>query len=227
MKHFFLRAARISKWKCEKYSRLERNRRQLGRHISGQSRITTHYPILNEVEALLQSNQEIISELSARCQELSDIVNCPEKPKLPVLLQMLMDAAQKNADREKHGNRYELDIKYFACYLFIIGGPLVYEFVAKNMIGAIPSSSDTETFLLESSVPVKEGYFRFLELKEFLISNGLPLKVWISEDGTRIIQRFSFDIKSNQIVGPTLPLADSGVPIINSFPAESAAILIF
>ncbi|KAK3927607.1 DNA gyrase inhibitor YacG [Frankliniella fusca] len=214
-----------SKWSQDKYSRLERNRRQLGKHTAGQQRITTYYPILNQVERVLQSNEEIISLLNARIQELSDNVNSADKVELPALLQILMNAAKKNNVKEKHGHRYDLDVKYFSCYIFILGGPMVYEFLSHNMIGAMPSSSATEKFLLKSSEPVNEGQFRFSELHEFLMRNNLPLKVWISEDGTRILQKFSYDLKSNQIIGPTPPLADNGIPILNSFPAESAAMI--
>ncbi|KAK3909546.1 DNA gyrase inhibitor YacG [Frankliniella fusca] len=180
---------------------------------------------LKTIERVLQSNEEIISLLNARIQEISDNVNSADKVELPALLQILMNAAQKNNVKEKHGHRYDLDVKYFSCYIFILDGPMVYEFLSHNMIGAMPSSSATEKFLLKSSEPVNEGQFRFSELHEFLMRNNLPLKVWISEDGTRILQKFSYDLKSNQIIGPTPPLADNGIPILNSFPAESAAMI--
>ncbi|KAE8737840.1 hypothetical protein FOCC_FOCC016691 [Frankliniella occidentalis] len=55
--------------------------------------------------------------------------------------------------------------------------------------------------------------------------NDLPLKVSISEDGTRVQERFSYDPFTNSIIGPVLPLADSGVPLTNSYPATSAAMI--
>lgn len=169
--------------------------------------------------------------MTARVQELSEIVSKDPlgELNLPVLLKWMLDCAIKNANRinpdNEHGNRFTLDMQYFCSYLYIVGGPFVYNFIHSNMVKSMLSASRVEKVLMKISKPVVEGHFRFLELKEFLVKNDLPLKVWISEDGTRIVQKFLYDVASNQIIGPVLPLSDNGVPIVNSFPATSAAII--
>ena len=167
----------------------------------------------------LRSNEEIIKSLSARCEELAACVSdiSSKNNNLSYLLRMMMETAQKNAAREKHGQRYDIEVKYFSVYLWIIAGPFVYDFLHKNMTGAIPSPSETQRTLASASEPVEEGQFRFTELSDFLNEQNLPRKVNISEDGTRILQKFVYDLTSNQIIGPVPPLAENGVPITKNF----------
>ncbi|KAK3917721.1 Acyl carrier protein 4, chloroplastic [Frankliniella fusca] len=217
----------VSRFADVKYSRLERRRRALGKHDSGQTKITAYYELLNDIEITLRSNEDIIKSLSARCEELSVCVSefKSKKSNLTYLLDLLLDTALKNCEREKHGRRYEDEIKYFAVYLFIVAGRFTYEWLYDNLQPALPSLSEVERILSSTSTPVTEGKFRFEELCEFIKNKNLPKKVFVSEDGTRIIQKFVFDLTSDQIIGPVLPLSQNGVPIINSFPASSAAMI--
>ena len=217
----------VSRFACEKYSRSERRKRELGRHVPGQVRITAYYPILNQIEVTLRSNEEMIKSLSARCEELAACVSDfnSNNSNLSYLLKLLMETAKKNSSREKHGRRYDLDLKYFATYLFIVAGPFVYDFLQKNLSNSLPSISEVERTLASTAAPVKEGQFRFDELDKFLESHELPRKVFVSEDGTRILQRFLYDLTSDQIIGGVPPMAENGVPLINSFPAFSAAMI--
>ena len=59
------------------------------------------------------------------------------------------------------------------------------------------------------------------ELRQFLNSRGLLLKVWLSEDQTRIAGRIHHHSSTNQIVGFVLSLNDEGLPIVGSSPATS------
>lgn len=181
------------------------------------------------MEVTLRSNEEMITALSSRCKELSARVSdfSSNNGNLSFLLKLLLETAQKNStdERGKHGNRFQSDMKYFAVYVFIIAGRLIYEFLYENLKPALPSLSEVERTLASSSKPVKEGKFRFDELSKFLEENKLPKKVFISEDGTRIVQKFLYDLTSDQIIGPVPPLAENGVPITSSFPATSAALI--
>ena len=168
----------------------------------------------------------MISTLQARCRELSLQMESEEgKVKVSFLLNMLMETAVKNSGKKNHGQRYEEDVKLFAAYLFIVGGRSLYEMLLANLPNSLPSLTEVGRILNKNSNPVFEGVFRFEELKEFLIAHNLPMKVCVSEDGTRIQEKFLFDPASNQIVGPVLPLSDNGVPIGRSFPATSAAMV--
>ncbi|KAE8742559.1 hypothetical protein FOCC_FOCC011911 [Frankliniella occidentalis] len=93
------------------------------------------------------------------------------------------------------------------------------------MVKSMLSVKYVERSLLDISKPVVGGEFRFAELKDFLVKNYLPRKVWISEDGTRIVQKFSYDVATNQIIGPVLPLTQNGISMLNSFPATSATVI--
>ncbi|KAK3929643.1 Exodeoxyribonuclease 7 small subunit [Frankliniella fusca] len=134
-------------------------------------------------------------------------------------------AQKKNSERKNHGQRYEEDLKLFAVYLFVVGGRIIYEFLQVNLPGSLPSISQVELMLKNASQPVIEGVFRFQELVDFLKKNNLPLEVAISEDGTRIPEKFCYDSTTNQIIGPVLALNDDGIPIPSSHPATSAAMI--
>ncbi|KAF5294572.1 hypothetical protein FQA39_LY13331 [Lamprigera yunnana] len=61
-------------------------------------------------------------------------------------------------------------------------------------------------------------------LKAFLVDKNLPLKVWISEDSTRITAQIQYDASTNQIVGLVQkPNSLTGFPDTFSYPAESAS----
>ncbi|KAK3925541.1 MYG1 protein [Frankliniella fusca] len=61
--------------------------------------------------------------------------------------------------------------------------------------------------------------------EDFLLHHDYPLRVVISEDGTRLQERFCYDRPCNQIIGPVLPLRENGAPITGSFPATSAPMI--
>lgn len=49
-----------------------------------------------------------------------------------------------------------------------------------------------------------------------------PAYVWLSEDGSGIVQRCVYDVKSNELVGLNLPLdVATGMPITSKFMANS------
>ncbi|KAK3920118.1 E3 SUMO-protein ligase ZBED1 [Frankliniella fusca] len=204
-----------------KDSRQDRFKRSLGYHIPGQSLITNYFQILNEIEVTLKSNEEMIKILKARCKELE--LEIESDGDVSNLLKLLLDSAQKNSLGKNHGQRYDEDIQLLAAYLFIVGGRMLYEFLQTNLTNSLPSISTVDRTLKKYSTPVIEGTFRFQELKDFLLQHNLPLKVTISEDGTRVQEKFLYDSATNQIIGPVLPLSENGVPITGSFPATSAA----
>lgn len=67
-----------------------------------------------------------------------------------------------------------------------------------------------------------EGELRCEELNHYLEKLKVPKIVWLSEDGSGIIQKAVFDVKTNQIVGPLLPINSStGMPKTRSFIART------
>lgn len=67
-----------------------------------------------------------------------------------------------------------------------------------------------------------EGQLRCSELKIYLDKIGAPHTVWLSEDGSGIIQRAVYDMRSNKLVGINLPIDElTGMPIASSYFARS------
>ncbi|KAJ1518841.1 hypothetical protein ONE63_011545 [Megalurothrips usitatus] len=101
---------------------------------------------------------------------------------------------------------------------------MFYEFIQANAKDSLPCLSVVEKYVASNSLLVEEGVFYFKECREFLLERGLPMKVCLSEDGTGIKPAFQYDLRTNQVVGPTLPLRN-GCPVPSSFPATSAAVM--
>lgn len=83
------------------------------------------------------------------------------------------------------------------------------------------------TFVLVKYIGMKknylvEGSLRCEELKNYLNKIGAPKEIWLSEDGTRIVQRATYDMRSNKIVGINLPINGlTGMPITESYLART------
>lgn len=59
---------------------------------------------------------------------------------------------------------------------------------------------------------VVEGELRCKELAQFLDDHRATKNVWLSEDATAIVQKISYDPKTNQLVGIVLPFNSEGNP---------------
>lgn len=112
-------------------------------------------------------------------------------------------------------------MKAFAGYLKMIGGTLTSETLHANLSLCWPSCSTSNKFIKDNSPAIIEGKLRSQELLTYLQDRRLPLRVSLSEDGTRVIATRSYDPNTNQIVGIALPLNDNGMPIPFSFKARN------
>lgn len=121
-------------------------------------------------------------------------------------LRKLQATADLNAKRAKGGYRYDDEISGFASYLRMICGPLGYETIQRNLECALPSLTTTNRYISKSNRDIVEGVLRAEELLTYLSKRKLPLAVCLSEDATRIVGRIQYDVKTNQVVGFTLPL---------------------
>jgi hypothetical protein len=86
----------------------------------------------------------------------------------------------------------------------------------------LPSISTVQQNMKNNDNKIVEGQLRMSELKDFLVSNNLPLKAWISEDGTRILDKVEYDPQTNQLVGLVLPLEKDAMPKVLSHEADCA-----
>ncbi|KAG4068990.1 hypothetical protein HA402_008461 [Bradysia odoriphaga] len=137
------------------------------------------------------------------------------------LLQIFMKSAQRHSERSKHGYRHDNVTKMFAGYIKMIGGLLAYETLHANFPLSLPSVSTVNRFITDNGPKIIEGEIRVDELLQYLESRNMPLRISISEDGTRCIPKISYDPKTNQLTGFALPLDSNGMPIVSSFPARN------
>lgn len=61
----------------------------------------------------------------------------------------------------------------------------------------------------------KEGELRVSELNAYLKKMNVEKKVWLSEDGTAIQPKITYDPKTNKLVGLVPPLDTNGCPSIS------------
>lgn len=70
---------------------------------------------------------------------------------------------------------------------------------------------------------IKEGELRCKELAKYLEETNSPKVIWISEDGTGIIPKVSYENSSGKLVGLVLPFdLTTGMPITESFIPQNA-----
>lgn len=177
-------------------------------------RIATHIKKIHDQKGLHCFEEKLPS---AETESKNKILN--ESP-THVFLQKLLDQADRNYSRNKHGHRFDDDIKQFASYVRMIGGPLTYETIQKNMPAALPALQSTNRYIQKTHSHITEAILRCDELLVFLKERNLPLIVSLSEDATRIVDRIQYDRSTNQIVGFTLPLRN-GMPVPLSYPARN------
>lgn len=71
-----------------------------------------------------------------------------------------------------------------------------------------------------------EGELRCQQLVEHLERTNSPKSIFLSEDGSGIIQKVVYDSHTDQLIGLVLPLQEeNGMPIMCSFKAESAEMI--
>lgn len=205
-------------WKHPFYSRQQRTQRNLAKCASDNLYLTDFFPI---VETIRHNLENYISNNSDRIEVGSPLFIPDEvsketyKKKVNNLISLLI--RQSNDHAKYKGQRYEKQLKEFCCYLYIIGGKLLYETIHANLKNIIPSFRVIKREI-EDNQNINEGKLRFEELVNFLEERHYPKHIWISEDQTAINSRIEYEHRSNQVIGFTPTLDSNGMPILNSFP---------
>lgn len=137
------------------------------------------------------------------------------------MLQRFISLADTNSTRKKQGYRFDILIKMFSAYIKMVAGLLAYETLHANFPLSLPSVSTVNRFLADNGPQIVEGEMRTDELLRYLQSRNLPLEISLSEDATRITPKISYDHKTNQLSGFTLPFDGNGMPVPLSFPARN------
>lgn len=216
---------------CKRKSRTRayKNQRQLNRIAFSpeQTRITSYFEILNEVQILTNKNKflqccirDIVREFEIVKSSSCESFNVKDNDSV---LKLMFDSAVKNNSKEKHGYRHNDTIKMFAAYLRILGGKLLYETMHANLSTSIPSPSIISSYIADKGAKITEGVLRSDDLLLYLTKRKLPLVVAISEDATRMVGKICHDPSSNKLLGFSLPLNDDGMPITESFFARNVA----
>lgn len=136
---------------------------------------------------------------------------------IPNFLKLLYDHTVRESYKLPKGRRSVEKIKKFSTLAFIVGGRFLYEILSANL--ALPSPSSVNGYMQvdDCDARVFEGHLRAKELKAFLLRRHLPPYVWLSEDGTRIVDKIQYDGTTDQLIGMVLPLSQStGMPIPNT-----------
>ncbi|KAK4887007.1 hypothetical protein RN001_003278 [Aquatica leii] len=188
-----------SKWKDEKYSKRERHLRKLQSFDPLQYKLTDFYELIKEITNSIQKSEVVKSKL----RENVDSKKNDQNDDIGFMMKMLFDTAKKNMNKKENLNRFSDPMKLFGLYIYLTGGPIVYDFLAKNFKNIFPSIPTLSRSLTNETSPLRiiEGVVRIDQLKVFLEKRNLPMKVFISEDQTSIIQRAEYDSSSNKMIG--------------------------
>lgn len=130
------------------------------------------------------------------------------------LLEILIESKQRNDGRKPQGFRYNNSLKVICAYIYLLGGKILYDTLCANL--PVPTIQTLLKTINEETEPIIEGQFRINALKKFLEKRKLPMRIWLSEDATKITTRIQHDQKTNQMVGFVLPTSAS-LPIPKSF----------
>jgi len=137
-------------------------------------------------------------------------------------LSKIWDAVERKS-KTKHGriDKYDESLKQFCTYLYVIAGKLAYETLSANL--CLPSVATVKQYIQSSNNSIIEGCVRAKEMSQFLAKWELQRNVWLSEDGTKVVNKIQLDEATDQIVGLVLPMDSNGMPIPFSFTAENVA----
>ncbi|KAK3926556.1 Inulosucrase [Frankliniella fusca] len=200
------------------FSRSNRRKRVLLQSAQDNPKVTTFFPILNNDQVLAKENQLLQNKI-VEIMQLKDNT----KFELQGFVKDLVDCAIANQGRtSKHAWRYPDSVKEASVVFYALGGAQLYSLV--NALMPLPCKSTVKSQLYSTDV-IKEGEFRFAQLREYLDSRNEPRKVTLSEDGTNINGKIVYNSATNEVSGFVLPLDSNGVPIVGSFPATDAEVM--
>lgn len=133
------------------------------------------------------------------------------------LLFQLVEVFNSNKDKV----RYSDNLKDISLYIFMLGGPSLYDFLVKNL--GLPSISTVRRHLSsKEDCDFNEGVIRGEQLLNFLKSHNYPFEGFVSEDQTKVTSQLKYCSSTNRIVGLIGPLDDkTGLPNCNIFEFDS------
>lgn len=159
-----------------------------------QQPITSYFELIDPMVKIINDNGN--AELKDCINEIVSSGDNANITMTTLITSIFKECEKKNIS--KYENRYSEYLKNVATYLFILGGRQLYEILSANL--KLPSTSSVMKYI-EKTPNVAEAEIFAKELKEFLLKRNLPLKMFISEDGTKIVPSVKFDAKTSQLIG--------------------------
>jgi len=202
------------------HSHLERRKRKLQVVAQSCHKITEYrreFPVENEAEMLREDVRTLRKQVRDLMESRATVTEVPKSNY--VLLDLLVETAARNSEKNRHGLRFDEKLKVVAAVIYLLASLQAY--VCLSRLLPFPSV-DTARSCLYDADRLLEGSLRFDEAMKFLDSRFLPRKVVCIEDATRIQGIIQYDHKTNQIKGFMLPCDDFGLPVPESYPATSA-----
>lgn len=187
------------------------------KYLSDIEEINTNFDCVN-----LESNLVVDIPKETSCSSLGVICMENYKSRTHYLLSLLLRTADINVERKSEGYRFNETVKELSCYYRMIAGPMAYESLQTNLCLSLPSLSSVNRYIRKIDANITEGDLRVSALKKYLEDRKLPLVVSLSEDGTRLTGTVQYDVRTNQLMGFSLPLNENGMPIVNSFNASTS-----
>jgi hypothetical protein len=109
-------------------------------------------------------------------------------------------------------------------YLFLLGGPLLYDVLVANL--KIPSLR-TVRRELQMEPNIFEGELQDAQLLKFLNDHQYEKNIVISEDATKIVEKSEYDNRQDRLAGVVLPFDANGMPILGKNNASTVASIKF
>ena len=155
---------------------------------SGQTHITDYWSILNNVEKLANENKRLSTLLQQFREQFKYDQTSNETPNhissFTNILKQMMVNAEKNIGQYPTHRRHPEILKKFSTALFILAGPMAYEFIHQNMPEALPCMRTVQRSIHAEYETIDEGSFRFEEVKQHLDRYKAPAVISIGEDAT-------------------------------------------
>ena len=116
------------------WSRTARNKISLLKAASdrSQTKVTSYYDMVKKVSNIVQESPQLQQVLGTIVQgthkEAYDNTKVNPTEKFSAILKQLLSNAIRNANKAPQGKRHDIVIKKFAVSLFILSGPMAYDF---------------------------------------------------------------------------------------------------
>lgn len=158
-------------------------------------------------------------ELMEKNENLNETIQLNNPCFSPILVELIRSALT-NRDKTPNARRFSDILMQFSVYLYIMAGKSCYEIISSNL--PIPKSYTIMKHIYMDKDMIIEGALRCEQLAKHLELTNSPKSVFISEDGSGIVQKVTYDSRTNQMIGLVLPFNEiDGMPRQFSFKATS------